>query len=139
MPTMKSSLQFQDDKGEHGGRAALGASGGIRKQPGDVKKPEKEGGEDERKPPARQSGEGSGGEPEASNSLKEDAENLRISEKDLADFRATDLGTGRLLEARNLRKRPGRLPSHGSWDWKVAGGQEGTRLHSHGDVPPRER
>ena len=60
MPTVKPTLQSKDGKGEHGGRAALGASGGTRKQPGDAEKPEEE---EEWKPPARQSGEGSGGEP----------------------------------------------------------------------------
>jgi len=41
MPTMKASLQFKDEKGEHGGRAASGVSGSTRQQPGDAKKPER--------------------------------------------------------------------------------------------------
>jgi len=113
MPTMKSTLQFEDGSGKHGGRAASGAAGGPRKQPGNVEKPEEE---EEKKPAARQSGEGSDGEPEASDgepeasdgepeasdSLKKAAESIGASEKDLADFRALDLGAGRLLEARKV-------------------------------------
>ena len=102
MPTMKASLQFKDEKGEHGGRAASGGSGGTRQQPGDAKKPEKEGGESERKSPARPSGGASGREPEASNSLRDEAEGIGASEKDLADFRAPDLGVGTLLGARKV-------------------------------------
>jgi len=102
MPTMKASLHFKDEKGEHGGRAASGGSGGTRQQPGDAKKPEKEEGEIERKSPARPSGEASGGEPEASTSLRDEAEGIGASEKDLADFRASDLGVGTLLGARKV-------------------------------------
>ena len=99
MPTMKSSLQFQDETGMHGGRAASGAAEGPQKQPGAVEKPAEGREEDERKPPARPSGEGSDGGPEASDNLQEEAKGLGVDEKDLADFRAPDLGTGRLLEA----------------------------------------
>jgi len=106
MPTMKSTLHFKDERGEHDGRAASGASGGTRKQPGIVEKLE-EG--DEKKPAARQSEEGSDGEPEApdgepeaSDSLREAAESIRASEEDLADFRAPDLGATKLLEAREV-------------------------------------
>ena len=106
MPTMKSSLQFQDETGRHGGRAASGAAEGPQEQPGAVEKPAEGGEDDERKPPARPSGEGSGGGPEVSDNLQEEAKGLGVDEKDLADFRAPDLGTGRVLEA---RKVPGSL------------------------------
>ena len=106
MPTMKSSLQFQDESGKHGGRATSGAAEGPQEQPGAVEKPAEGGEEDEWKPPARPSGEGSNGGPEVSDSLQEEAKGLGVDEKDLADFRSPDLGTGRLLDA---NKVPGSL------------------------------
>ena len=117
MPTMKASLQFKDEKGEHGGRAASGGSGGTRQQPGDAKKPEKEGGESERKSPARPSGGASGGEPEASNSLRDEAGSIGASEKDLADSRPQIWGWEPYWEPERCQ-----APSRWRWSSRIVGG-----------------